>query len=58
MTKPDSLTPLVRQYQQIKARHRGTFDLRDADSKLSAFLRYYREVYRGGTMDDGLITVA
>jgi hypothetical protein len=42
----------------IKGRNRARLDLRDPDSKLSAFLRYYREVYRGGTMDDALITVA
>ena len=43
----------------IYDRNRETlFDLRDADSKLSRFLRYYREVYRGGTMDDALIAVS
>jgi hypothetical protein len=42
----------------IKGRNRAAFDLRDPDSKLSRFLRYYREVNRGGTMDDALITVS
>jgi hypothetical protein len=41
----------------IRARYRAEFDLRDADSKLSRFLRYHREVYGGGTMDDALISV-
>ena len=49
------LTPLA---ESINARNRREFDVRDPDSKLSRFLRYYREVGRGGTMDDGLITVA
>ena len=42
----------------IGGRRRASIDLRDPDSKLSRFLRYYREVYGGGTMDDALITVA
>jgi hypothetical protein len=41
----------------IHGRYRAEFDLRDADSKLSRFLRYHREIYGGGTMDDGLISV-
>jgi hypothetical protein len=49
------LTPLAR-----RAGSRGLpeIDLANPDSRLSRFLRYYREVYRGGTMDDQLITVA
>jgi hypothetical protein len=39
-------------------RLRATFDVRDPDAKFTKFLRYYREVLRGGTMDDALITVA
>jgi len=33
-------------------------DLGNPDSKLSRFLRYFREVNRGGTMQDDLITVS
>ncbi len=43
---------------RVNSRGTAEIDLGDADSKLSRFLRYYREVYRGGTMDDALITVA
>ncbi len=42
---------------KIKGRTRAQYDLSNPDSKLSRFLRYYREVYKAGTMDDALITV-
>ncbi len=44
--------------ESIHARNRGQFDVQDPDAKLTRFLRYYREVLRGGTMDDALITVS
>jgi Domain of unknown function (DUF362) len=44
--------------QRTNSRGFSQLDLANPDSKLSRFLRYYREVYRGGTMDDALITVA
>ena len=41
----------------IEGRGRAQFDLRDPASTFSKFLRYYREVWGQGTMDDALITV-
>jgi hypothetical protein len=49
------LMPLA---QRTNSRGLADLDLQNPDSKLSRFLRYYREVYRGGTMDDALITAA
>jgi hypothetical protein len=49
------LTPIA---AQIGARGKAAFDVTDPDSLLSRFLRDYREVYRGGTMDDALIAIA
>lgn len=42
----------------IRGPGRADLDVRDPDSKLSRFLRYYREVAGQGTMDDALISVA
>jgi hypothetical protein len=47
------LTPIA---AQIDGAHKDAFDVRNPDSKLSRFLRYYREV-GGGTLDPALITV-
>jgi hypothetical protein len=44
--------------EQVRGPGRAGLDVRNPDSKLSRFLRYYREVARRGTMDDALITVA
>ncbi|MCX5747282.1 MAG: DUF362 domain-containing protein [Proteobacteria bacterium] len=44
--------------QRIDGRYKAQLDVTDPDSKLSKFLRYYREVARKGTMDDALIDVA
>jgi len=44
--------------QKIDAKNKAQFDLGDPSSKLSKFLRYYREVWKRGTMDDALITIA
>jgi hypothetical protein len=49
------LTPIA---EAIGGRGRGAFDVRDPDSKLSRFLRDYRQVYGGGTMEEGLIGIA
>lgn len=49
------LAPLAK---RTNSRGLAQLDLANPDAKLSRFLRYYREVYRGGTMDDALITVA
>jgi hypothetical protein len=43
--------------QKIDARGKAQFDVDNPDSRLSRFLRYYREVYTKGTMDGALITV-
>ena len=42
----------------IGGRNAAEVDLSNPDSKFSRFLRYYREVYRGGVMDDARITIA
>jgi hypothetical protein len=42
----------------IKGARAATYDLDDPDSKVTRFLRYYRQVYGGGTMDESLITVS
>jgi hypothetical protein len=49
------LSPIA---EEIRGAGRADLDVGDPDSKLSRFLRYYREVARAGTMDGGLITVA
>ncbi|HEY0193273.1 MAG TPA: DUF362 domain-containing protein [Kofleriaceae bacterium] len=49
------LTPIA---TELGARGRGQFDVTDPDSKLSRFLRDYRQVYKAGTMTDELISVA
>ena len=49
------LTPIA---TRIGARGRHAFDVTNPDSLLSRFLRDYREVYGGGTMDNELIHVA
>ncbi|MEZ4362103.1 MAG: DUF362 domain-containing protein [Kofleriaceae bacterium] len=38
--------------------HHAEHDLDDPDSKISCFLRYYREVASAGTLDAALVTVA
>jgi hypothetical protein len=49
------LTPIG---ERIGGRARHGFDVTDPDSLLSRFLRDYREVHGGGTMDDALIAIA
>lgn len=44
--------------EQVGSRAKGEVDVTDPDSKLSRFLRYYREVARTGTLDPALITAA
>ena len=41
----------------IKGARQAMYNLDDPDSKLSRFLRYYREVYKSGTLDPALIDV-
>ncbi len=43
--------------EATNARTRAQFDVTNPDSKLSKFLRYYREVHGRGTLDETLITV-
>jgi Domain of unknown function (DUF362) len=38
--------------------NRAMLDLDDPDSKVSKFLRYYRQAYGSGTLDSGLVEVA
>lgn len=49
------LTPIA---NAIGGRSRAQFDVTNPDSKLSKFLRYYREVWGKGTLDESLVTVA
>ncbi len=38
-------------------KNKAIYDVDDPDSRLSKFLRYYREVYGRGTLDAGLVSV-
>ena len=42
----------------IGGRHQAMLDLDDPDSKVSRFLRYFRQTAGKGTLDPGLVTVA
>jgi hypothetical protein len=41
----------------LGGKHQERYDLDNPDSTLSRFLRYYREVYGGGTLDPALVKV-
>ena len=42
----------------LRGARAATYDLDDPDSRVTRFLRYYRQVFGSGTLDEGLIEVS